>query len=103
MAGQPRVDFEESVTSDTSAPAPSPRTLRMDGKEFLAAQPYRSGAVGAVVELARTSTTTTIGLALPAENIFGELTTDRAGRLVRERLTTPNHLIERRFRYPTTR
>lgn len=55
------------------------------------------------MELSRTGDVVVVGVGLPAERIFAELTVDGGGRLVAVRLTTPNHfhLITQTLTYPS--
>ncbi|MGH3328535.1 MAG: copper resistance CopC/CopD family protein [Streptomycetales bacterium] len=101
MARRDSVAFEETVTSDTSRPAPLSSTLRMSGPGLLDSEPYRSGVVGTVAELRRHGDAVEIAFAITAQDYYVRLVVGPGGRLIRERITAPSHVIWHDFGYPT--
>lgn len=100
MTDQPALTLVESVTSDTSGPAPfRSDDMRMSGAELIDLQPYRSGVINAPTILGGDGDTTEIGFAISAESIYVRQTLDPDGRILNETLVTPNHLIERTYSY----
>jgi copper transport protein len=97
-----RLTVYERVTSD-------PRTgdlgvlnpVLMSGKAFLGVEPYGSGAATQAVVTVRGQGLRTILVGFPGENTQAELTVTDRGRIVRETLTAPNHLVTRAFVYPS--
>jgi len=95
-----RVTVYERVTSD-------PRTgglgvlkpVPMSGKAFLAVEPYGSGAATQAVLTVSGQGLRTILVGFPGDNTQAELTVTDRGRIVRETLTAPNHLVTRAFVY----
>jgi copper transport protein len=98
-AGQ--VTVYEAVTSDTSQPAPEPTPLQLSGADFVATEPYSSGAAAQTVVLRQGSGTTRLALGYPADGRYAELTLDGQDRIVEEVLVDATHLTRRRFVYPT--
>lgn len=96
LARAPRLTWLESVTSDTSRPAPIAVTLHDSGRQFLDTEVYGDGSGLAPVLLASAAGTHRFAFGV-GDSIFIEMTTDPAGRLLGEQLITPNHLIERTF------
>jgi len=94
-----QVTLLEQVTSDTSRPAPIAVTLHDSGAAFLSTEPYSDPAVLAVFALSPGGTTRRVAFGVGG-TYFVEFTLDPSERVTAERLVTPNHLIERRFRYP---
>lgn len=101
MADQPEVRIRERVTSNTQRSEGMSSTLTVSGKELLATQPYRSGIVSTVAILNRADGRKTIGFALIAESIYVRMTVDETGRIHDEQISSPNHLINRTYSYPT--
>lgn len=99
MTRQSTLVLTEHVTSNTQSSQSMSSTLTLTGREFLNAQPYRSGAVSSVTILDQTDRGTELGFALAAEGIYVRLVIDRQGRIISERTLTPNHLISRSFVY----
>lgn len=100
MRQQPALTLTETSTSDTTGPTPPAETLQMTGADLVEREPYRSGVVSSVVELRRDAGATEVAFAVTGEGIFVRLVVDDAGRLVREEITSPNHLIMHIFVYP---
>lgn len=100
MAQEPTVVVDEWVSSDTSRPVASMPPEPMTGKELLRAEPYKSGKVGTVFELERTGEGTWIGFGLRSEQIYVRLLVAPNGRLLREEIVSPRHLIRHEFGYP---
>lgn len=101
MRQQPALTLTETSTSDTSGPTPPSTTLQMTGAALVDREPYRSGVVSSVVELGRDGGATEVGFAITGEGIFVRLVVDDAGRILREEITSPNHLIVHTFSYPS--
>lgn len=100
MPSEPAVALTETVTSDTTQPTPPGGRLQMTGAELIDKQPYRSGVVSAVTILGENGDETEIGFAISAESIYVQITLDPDGLILRERLVSPNHLIDRTYAYP---
>jgi len=94
-----RVTITERVTSDTSRPAPVAVTLHDSGAALLSTEPYSDPATLAAYALPPRGADRRVAFGVGG-TYFVELTLDAAGRVVAERLVTPNHLIERRLTYP---
>lgn len=103
LARQKKVTVVERVSSDTSRPAPPAETTRISGKSLLESEPYKSGRVGTVVQLRRTPDGTWIGFGLPSQQISARLLVAPDGRLLREEIVSPRHLIRHTFAYPDGR
>jgi copper transport protein len=97
---EPTVVVDEWVSSDTSRPVASMPPEPMTGKELFRAEPYKSGKVGTVFELKRTGEGTWIGFGLRSEQVYVRLLVAPNGRLVREEIVSPRHLIRHEFGYP---
>jgi copper transport protein len=100
MAAQTSIRVTEAVTSDTSRPAPKPRNLTTNGREFLSSEPYGSPPDPEVVLPSGPQRPNLLAFALPAEGIYVELEIDASYRIIRETLAAPKHLTERTFAYP---
>jgi copper transport protein len=96
-----KVVLREAVTSDTTGPFFGGEPDPMSGDRLLRAQPYKSGKVGSVIELGRERGATWIGFGLPSQQVFVRMLVRPDGRIMREEITTPRHLIRHRFTYPT--
>jgi copper transport protein len=94
-----RVTLTEQVTSDTSRTAPIAVTLHDSGRQLLTTEPYGDGSGVQPVHLTPVGGLRRIGFAV-ASTYFVELTLDTQGRIVAERLVSPNHLITRTLAYP---
>ncbi|WP_328731905.1 copper resistance protein CopC [Streptomyces caniferus] len=94
------VTLYEQTTSDTSRPLAKPTRLDLTGRRFLDAEPYTDGRATVVNQADTGPDGTTFLLGYPAERIEIRLLTAPDGRILRETLTAPNHLIERTFVYP---
>lgn len=92
--------LHEQVTSDT-ATGLGPRTrLRLTGAEYLAAGPFGSGRAATVTRYKRhPGDEVTLALGYPAESVYVLLTVDRQNRIVREVLTSAEHLVTRTLVY----
>ena len=99
MRAARQVTISEQVTSDTSRPAPIAVTVRDSGATFLSTEPYGDPATlpAFLLPPVRTGSRVAFGV---GGMYFVELTLDAQGRVAAERLVTPNHLIQRQFRYP---
>ncbi len=90
----------ERVTSDTHGDVPAFTALHLTGRAFLAQEPYGGGRATLAAVVARRRGQVTLEVGFPAERAQAELTLDEHGRILRETLTAPNHLITRTFVYP---
>jgi copper transport protein len=95
-----KVVLREVVTSDTTGPFFGGEPDPMSGARLLTAQPYKSGKVGSVIELGRERGKTWIGFGLPSQQVYVRMLVGPDGRLVREEIATPRHLIRHRLTYP---
>lgn len=102
MSKQPEVVLAEGVTSNTHRSEGMSSHLRLSGAELLKEQPYRSGIVSGVVILGTTAGRSELGFGLTAEGIFVRMTLDPQNRILSETISTPNHLLTRRYSYPST-
>lgn len=94
------VTLHEQVTSDTAAGLGARTRLRIGGEEYLAAGPFSSGrAVTATRHEVHPNGEVTLALAYPADKVFVLLTVDRQNRIVREVLTSGEHLVTRTLVY----
>jgi len=100
MNAVPRLTVHELVTSDTSRGIGTPKTISITGSRFLASEPYGGGRAPVTTRLASTPSHTRLALAYPADNLQLELTLTPDGRILRETLAAPNHLVTRSFDYP---
>jgi len=102
MRAAGRFQMRETVTSDTSRPAPPAHEFTLTAEQFLASGPYGDGSqVTDVVVLPSADRTgpREIVFGLPAEGVSIGMVLDRSRRIVRETVTAPKHQIERQFRY----
>lgn len=90
----------EQVTSDTTDGLGIQKRLRLTGRAFLESDPFGSGVAPVATRMARSEDESTLALAYPAEGIYIALTVDRTGRIIREQLAGPKHLVSRTFVYP---
>ena len=102
LVSTPAVVLRESVTSDTSRATPAAVTIHDSGPDFLSTEPYGDGRGVRAIELPADRGLRRLAFGV-GDGIFVELTIDASGRLVGERLVTPNHLITRQFTYPEKR
>jgi len=100
MRAVPEFTLHELVTSDTTRGLGMPVTVRLSGTRFLASEPYGSGVAPVTTRLGSAGGRTRLALAYPAENIQIELTVAADGRILRETLAAPQHLVTRSFVYP---
>jgi len=89
--------YYERVTSDTTTGPGTPQRIAITGTAFLTTEPYSTGQATTINSIANPDRTTTLLLAYPSQGIYVDLTLDPAGRLLRETLTGPDHLISRTF------
>lgn len=88
--------LHEQVTSDTATGLGPHTQLRLTGLEYLKAGPFSSGKAVTVTRYqVHPGGEVTIALAYPAEKVFVLLTVDRQNRIVREVLTSGQHLVTR--------
>lgn len=102
MQKTPRFTLHELVTSNTVRGLGDLKQLPLSGKEFLASEPYGSGAAPVITRLPEENGHRRLALAYPAEHTQLDLTLDDGGRILHETLTAPNHLVTRTFVYPET-
>ncbi|WP_083933562.1 copper resistance CopC/CopD family protein [Kribbella catacumbae] len=100
MLAQPLIRVVETVTSDTSRPAPKPQTVTLTGRQFLDSDPYGSPPDPDVVLRPRPAGGGVLTFGLPAEGVHVELEVDASYRIIRETLAAPKHLTQRTFSYP---
>ncbi|ALV33065.1 copper resistance protein CopC [Streptomyces sp. CdTB01] len=100
MKQVPRLTLHELVTSNTARGLGDLRQLPLTGKDFLASEPYGSSTAPVLTRLPDESGHRRLALAYPAEHTQLDLTLDETGRILRETLTAPNHLVTRTFVYP---
>lgn len=94
------VTVHEQVTSDTTTGLGPQTRLRLSGQEYLKAGPFSSGrAVSVTRYQVHPGGEVTLALAYPAEKVFVLLTIDRRNRIVREVLTSGEHLVTRTLVY----
>lgn len=98
----PEVTLHERVTSDTSRGMGTLMTFPMNGAGFIRRSLFASGTVPAVVRLPDMEGNRRIAISYPAEDAVDELTLAPDGRIVRETITAPNHLITRTVIYSHT-
>ncbi len=97
MRAEPAVELTEQVTSLVGSPAAEVRT-RLTGERLVEFAPYGSGEVVDVRAVIDEPDHLVFGL--PAARLWFDVWVDDAGRLARERIVSPGHVIERSFRYP---
>ena len=95
--------LHEQVTSDTNQGLGTLSQLALTGPAFLDSEPYGSGIAPTVTVLTKDRGETTLALAYPGEGVYALLTVDATGRIQRETLAAPNHLVSRTFVYPEPR
>lgn len=100
MKREPSLVFTEAVTSDTSRPTPPAARHHETGAALIDLQPYRTGVVSGLTFLNQQAGITEIGFAISAESTYARIWINDRGRIVREQLVTPNHLITRTYTYP---
>jgi copper transport protein len=92
--------YYERVTSDTTTGPGTPQRITITGPAFLTTEPYSTGQATVVDSVRNPDRTSTLLLAYPSQGIYVDLTLDPTGRLTRETLTGPDHLITRTFIEP---
>lgn len=93
------VTVYETVTSDTSTPAPEPNRLELETDFFLSQEPYADGTAPLAVRVSPDGAPGRLALGYPAASIDVLLGIDDHGRISDETLTDPKHLVTRRFVY----
>lgn len=96
MRGVPSVEMTERSSSGPDSVV-VPAVISGTGASIVDEAPYASGDADDVRGLAAGDG---FSLFLPGERIWATLWVDAAGRLSRERIVSPGHLIEREYRYP---
>lgn len=97
MRAAPPFTLHEAVTSDYRGDPGAAQALPMNGMDFIAREPYAEGAVDPVA--VSTADGEQLAFAFPANGIVVRLWLGPDDRIVREVLTSPNHLITRTFDY----
>jgi len=97
MQEQPEVEMTERVSSGLGAA--SEYTATLTGRQFVAQELYAAGGATDVRKIASSRRTRTIVAYLPGSWIWYRLEIDETGRLLRETVVSPGHLIERTFGY----
>jgi copper transport protein len=96
----PAMTVYERVTSDTALGPGIQDRIPVSGAQFISVEPY-SGGVAPVADLAAgAGGEHLLLLGFPGDGIAVALTLDAAGRIIRETLADPGHLITRGFAYP---
>jgi copper transport protein len=88
----------ERVTSDTTQGPGALHRIVLDGRRFLASEPYGSGNAPIVTRADDGALT----VALPTERIQARLSLDTRGRIAGETFTAPRYLTTRTFTYEDT-
>lgn len=89
----------ERVSSNSNGAFAKPVDLTLSGVEFLAAEPDGSVPTTAVL---LPDPDRRLRFAFPSgDRSYVDLLLDRQGRVAEQTLTTPNHIIERTFAYPS--
>jgi copper transport protein len=96
----PAMRVYERVTSDTTRGPGTPHQIPVSGTRFLSVEPYAGGVATVAGLAAGAGGEHLLLLGFPADRITVALTLDVSGRIVRETLTDPGHLITRAFAYP---
>ncbi len=96
----PAMTLYERVTSDTARGTGTPDAFPMSGADFVRHALFASGTVPAAVRLPDVDGNRRIAISYPAENALDEITIAPDGRVLRETLTAPNHLINHTLIYP---
>jgi copper transport protein len=96
-----RLAVYETVTSDTTADPPEPNRLDLDAGFFLSQEPYADGTAPIAARTSPPGTVVRLALGYPAASINVQLTLDDRGRITKEILTDPKHLVTRRILYPS--
>jgi copper transport protein len=92
--------LHEQVTSDTATGLGPRMRLRLSGEEYLSAGPFGSGRAATVTRYqVHRGGEVTIALGYPSEGVYVLLTVDRQNRIVREVLTSGEHLVTRTLVY----
>jgi copper transport protein len=92
----------ERVTSDTALRYGSTDKVPISGPQFLSTEPYAGGVAPVADVAAEAGGEHLLLLGFPGDSITVALTLDSSGRIIRESLTDPGHLITRGFAYPET-
>ncbi|TDO35151.1 copper transport protein [Kribbella sp. VKM Ac-2527] len=100
MLEQRTIRIVETVTSDTSRPAPKPQTATVSGQDFLDSEPYGNPPDPQITMFRSPNGNLELTFGLPAEGIHVELEVDPAYRILTETLAAPKHLTRRTFSYP---
>ncbi len=96
----PAMTVYERVTSDTARGPGTPHQIPVSGARFASVEPYAGGVATVAALAAEAGGEHLLLLGFPADSITVALTLDASGRIVRETLTDPGHLITRAFTYP---
>jgi copper transport protein len=99
MGAQSQITATESVTSGFGA-APTTVSTRT-GQEYLADEPWAEGGVTDPVVRTDGAGVRTLLFAMPVLGYHFAFTLDDQDRVSRARIVTRNHLLERRYEYPT--
>ncbi|GGQ97109.1 hypothetical protein GCM10010280_51020 [Streptomyces pilosus] len=94
--------LHEQVASDTTGTATAPTRLELSGDRFVDSEPYAQGRATQTSRSTDAEGRTVLALGYPGERLALELTLDDRGRVVRETLVAPNHIIHRSFTYRNT-
>jgi len=96
----PAMTVFERVTSSAASAYFSAHQSPVSGSQFLSVEPYASGVAPLEDLAAEAGGEHLLLLGFPGDSISVALTLDASGRIARETLTDPGHLITRAFAYP---
>jgi len=96
MRAVPKVIVHESVTSNTSGPAPIVDTHALTRPDFVSVEPYSSAGTLPVTMIGSTE----LAFAMLDQGYYFRLEVGRDDRITGEVITTPEHLYARTLDYP---
>ena len=99
MRKVPSFTLYEKVTSDTASGLGGVSGFPLSGQAFLATEPYGNGRATYAAASGQ-GDGLILAVGFPSESTQAQLTLDAQGRIARETLTAPNHLVIRTFVYP---
>ena len=97
MRAQPRFMLDERVSSGPTAATDN--TFPISGEQFMASEPYAGGGASDVRRATLPNGMRGLTFYISGSDIWVTLELDGAGRLRRETIVTPGHLLERTFSY----
>lgn len=96
MRAQPRFTMTERVSS---GPGMATTTGVKTGEQFMAQEPYAAGGASDIRPLPAPPGVQRLSLSIPASSLWFALEIDDQGRLQRQTMVNPGHVIERTFTY----